>query len=75
MSRPPFRMIDGLRAEAEEAAMEVSVVRAEARQHVAHLRLLAQQLPLWSTETAQRVLRDAAARYERKWADDPELVA
>lgn len=61
-------------ARADEARMEEQARRDEAHEHVRRLRLIALQLDLWDASTAQRVLRDTAASYERKWAE-PERVA
>lgn len=57
----------------DEERIETAVVEREARQHVAHLRLLAKQLPLWSDEQAARMLNRLADTYERKF--EPERVA
>lgn len=59
----------------EEAGIEAEVRRHEAHRHVAGLRLLARQMPLWTPEQFQRALLREAESYERKWADEPEQAA
>lgn len=59
---------------ADESAIEERVRREEAHRHVAHLRLVEKQLPLWTVEQAARMLHKVTDAYERKWAD-PERAA
>ncbi len=66
---PRLRLLPGMTTQQaiDEATAEHIAIEHEARQHVAHLRLLAQQLPLWPADVAQRVLLREAAKYERKF--------
>lgn len=66
--RPRLRVYPGNwdNAVREEAGAELVALETEARQHVAHLRLLAEQLPLWSSEQSQRMIRRIADQYERR---------
>lgn len=66
MSRPPLRLIDGLRERADLAECEVVAVKAEAREHIRHLRLVAKQMSLWSPDEIARALVRTADRYERR---------
>ena len=61
-------------AVAEEASIEDAVRRAEAHRHVANLRLLARQLPMFEPDVFARLLLREADGYERKWADEPEAA-
>ena len=61
-------------ARADEAAMEVQVIEREARAHVAHLRLLAKQLPLFEPAEFQRLLLRETEKYARKWTDEGEAA-
>lgn len=70
MARPTLRMIDGLRERADDAELEAQCIRREGRVHVAYLRLVAQQLPLWNLEQSQRMIRRLADSYERKLTDE-----
>lgn len=67
-----LRLVPGMTPAAfrDEASLELDALETEARQHVAHLRLLAQQLPLWDVDQSQRMLRRLADHYARKFSED-----
>lgn len=65
-----LRLVPGMTPAAmrDEASLELDALETEARQHVAHLRLLAQQLRLWDDpEHSARALNRIADRYARKF--------
>lgn len=68
MSRPPLRLIDGLRERAEEAEAEAVAVRFEAEAHVRRMRM-AMQTRFWTDpEFAEfaRAFRQEVDEFERR---------
>ena len=66
MSRPTLRLIDGLREQADEAAMEADALRADMRAAAARLRLVLLR-PIWQESDFAplgRVLSHEADRLE-----------
>ena len=77
MSRPTLRLIDGLREQADEAALELTVRLDEDRAFARRMRL-ALQRPLWSDPILadlRRPLIKELARFEAQIAAEPERVA
>lgn len=69
MSRPSLRVVDGLRERAQDAEMETTVMRDEARAHIARMRLTL-QMRFWDAEPWSAVRRPLLAeldRYARKF--------
>lgn len=68
--KPRLRLIQGRgmtpAALADEERMEAQAAEHETRQHAAHLRLLAKQLPLWNEQQVARMLNTLADRVERR---------
>lgn len=71
MSRPPIRLIDGLRAERDEAEMEAAILRAETLASARRMRFVV-LTSVW--EAARKPLLHELDRIERRLAD-PERVA
>lgn len=67
-----LRLVPGMttRQAIDEANAEHTALEQEARQHVAHLRLVARQLTFWEPEQVAKALTRLADRYERKWTED-----